>query len=430
MRKLPLIIFILLFSVEAWAVACNDTDIQNAIDGAGSGATIDVGSGSCSINITIDEPLTLRGGESGTTTLTNSLITIRGPSIRVTGFAFTSAPEPTIRVNFYYDGGHFEEPLSNIVIDNNTFVGVCSKQLIWVYDTSNPWDEASRIGTNSNVFVENNTFTGVSGCEDAGRAASVLGDYGASVVFRHNTSTNSKFDMHGVWSVSWGDYYCDWDYYQTHGSRNFEVYNNDFSGSFHDEMVTIRGGTGAIYSNTFSNTSGDAITLREYCTRNTGANCCGSYACPEDYPYRDQPGRGINNTLVPIYLWDNTHDGDPITGFDKSGNPTTVTHIMTLSDSGAVASCGEDISTFEDGVYKGGFSEGANRDYNDISALIQEDRDYYMDEKPAYTAYTCPHPLTGLSGTCDSDVAGVAGYNVAAVPSNAIQGMQISKVTE
>ena len=47
---------------------------------------------------------------------------------------------------------------------------------------------------------------------------------------------------------------------------------------------------------------------------------------------------------------------------------------------------------------------------------IAEDQNYFFrapesgDRIYPYTMYTCPHPLTGLSGSCDEDMAGLTGY--------------------
>jgi len=46
-----------------------------------------------------------------------------------------------------------------------------------------------------------------------------------------------------------------------------------------------------------------------------------------------------------------------------------------------------------------------------------------------YTPYTCPHPLTGLTGTCDPTLAGISGYNISSedtTPPAAPTGLRVS----
>jgi hypothetical protein len=48
---------------------------------------------------------------------------------------------------------------------------------------------------------------------------------------------------------------------------------------------------------------------------------------------------------------------------------------------------------------------------------LVEDIIFFNDtQRIGYAAYSCPHPLTGLSGSCDSSAVGINGYNVESVP--------------
>jgi hypothetical protein len=114
------------------------------------------------------------------------------------------------------------------------------------------------------------------------------------------------------------------------------------------------------------------------------------YVCPADYPALDQIGRGqqIQDAEVsdPLYMWNNTFNGDPATEADP-GAPVDA----------AVAQCGDPTYVATD--------------------IIKPGRDYFMSSTlPAGVCpdvpYTCPHPLTGLTGRCDSTAAGTTGYDL------------------
>jgi len=124
----------------------------------------------------------------------------------------------------------------------------------------------------------------------------------------------------------------------------------------------------------------------------------GTYCCPDNYPCDDQIGVGIDPKTAasePAYFWGNTKSGgaawDPIAGPRWDGD------------------LGFDLTAAQSEDYCGPTYTAQTQ--------IQADRDYYVSvSKPAamsaYTPYTCPHPLTGLTGSCNSSVAGTAGYNV------------------
>ena len=105
-----------------------------------------------------------------------------------------------------------------------------------------------------------------------------------------------------------------------------------------------------------------------------------SYHLSIGYPAREGFGRGQYGALDPIYAWNNTYRG------------TTAGHINLVNYGG-----------------------------NSLQ-ITQEGRDYYNIEKPGHTDYACPHPLTGLTGSCDRSIPGPDGYNVSvpapAAPTN------------
>ena len=133
------------------------------------------------------------------------------------------------------------------------------------------------------------------------------------------------------------------------GVRHYEIYENEFSCTSNCYYVIFgtRGGTGVIYSNTFSGSFGAGIILYHYCSDACSGPCSG-WPNPCVYPCSGQIGQGPDDTTDPLYLWDNTfNDGLSLT----------------------IDSC--------------------------ASGDIVSARDYYNEAgaKGGYTAYTYPHPL-------------------------------------
>jgi hypothetical protein len=134
---------------------------------------------------------------------------------------------------------------------------------------------------------------------------------------------------------------------------------------------TLAGGTRNSWNN------GDHYAVLYYSCK-TGA--CGGYSPldgntvgGEGYSCRDQIGRTKDQALAPWYFWGNNYKGDT--------SPTVV--VPNSASSG----CPRQVSH------------------------ITENRDYYNNTTYAYAPYTCPHPLTALTGSCTS-TAGTGGYNL------------------
>lgn len=129
---------------------------------------------------------------------------------------------------------------------------------------------------------------------------------------RYCTSTGYKIDVHGIWSNGSPNNYCSWSsptdpkyISDAHSARHYEIYKNSVSSSdFYG--IEIRGGTGYAWGNTMSgnNSRYPMPYIKEYCYMNSDGNCCGSTRRgASSYPYRDQLGRGKNQTLEPSYYW-------------------------------------------------------------------------------------------------------------------------------
>ena len=155
-------------------------------------------------------------------------------------------------------------------------------------------------------------------------------------------------------------------------------YNGETSLGF----VTLTNVNGTFQESEYLHNQNDSIigyTLSKYGlyrgTDNTWQNG-DSFHLSIGYPAREGFGRGQYGVLDPIYAWNNTFKG------------ITAGHI-TLTNYGG----------------------------NSL-AITQEGRDFYNSAKPGHTDYACPHPLTGLTGLCNSSIAGTSGYPTVLPPAD------------
>jgi parallel beta-helix repeat protein len=426
MKKIFIILFLLaIFPISALAdthtaASCKNRsgnyDVQAAINAASDGDTVAIPGGLCIWDTGLTwsgKSLILSGAGVGVTNITSnvtnlgegwigSAIYIRDSSptktVRITNFSLANgmgSPAATgliylanSRASFQIDNMAFSGGGRGVyvaedyygVIRNNTF----SQSGLIVeragYDAS--WSTGVQRGTANAVYIEGNTISHSSeldlDCSNGGR-----------IVYRWNTISGGAPSNHGLDSVN-------------RGCLQLDVYNNTITqaGSYNYAGIQSRSGTSVIYNNIINGTfTGGAIFLQNYrstTAHDAGTNDAYGY-CDGDnttydgntspkstyygYPCGDQPGYGQgafkSQVSYPIYEWNNCKTS------------------LGCSDGGA-----NDISpTVESSQY--------------TQTHIVSGRDYFVNTQlSGYTAYDCPHPLTGLSGTCDSAIAGLSGYNV------------------
>src|SRR5437762_1910826 len=241
------------------------------------------------------------------------------------------------------------------LIDNNSFVvgGPGSQQVISIDGSSigsdggfTPWTRPLTLGSEHALYIEDNTFdyTLNDQSEDSIDAYS-----GARLVIRHNTFLSCTQGFHGT------------DSGNNRSAHSFEVYNNTYTNiSTHTiRALTVRGGTGVVYNNTYRGTHGIwyPVTLmyyRAYSAQSNWQQCNGtvwqlgstdvssngSRTCSVNggvgfdskdketlgpwggnytrgldgtglhgYPGRDQPGITTGQVASPIYVWNQTQNG-------------------------------------------------------------------------------------------------------------------------
>ena len=374
----------ILLSRTGWAATytvatCSALDVASAISNASSGDMILVPAGGCTWttinNITINKQITLKGNGIDSTIITTSgtsfqpVVNINAANVVVRGFTFIStdgsyaypiqcnAAASGFRIaynKFTGTGGYaIDVRTAYGLIDHNSITFTSgSSQPINVRGPSDSWQTESTIGGADNVFLEDNVFTptnkGYPACSTNARC-----------VFRYNTIGPIKIDMHGECTGN-------------PGVRHYEIYNNtwlDYPGYY--MAFDIRGGTGRIFNNVATKTTGALwFNLDEHAANHT--YCVGySPNCGCVAPLNHQIGVGKDPKVrasEPLYIWGNTKNGAYWPG-------AIVTDVALCA---TVDQCGT------------GFA---------MSTILIEGIDFFNSEtKPAamaaYTPYSYPHPLT------------------------------------
>jgi hypothetical protein len=225
------------------------------------------------------------------------------------------------------------------------------------------WLQSDRLGTRNALIIEDSY--GMRGS----KGHFVVTSNGIKNVVRHCVIRNSDLDVHG---------YCE----QPRSGYTFEYYSNYIWINGYHYAANIRGGTGVFYSNHIDTSTCFGFYLQYLRAYKFGGCAYGGCVDVGSYPAQDQPGRGRNQRIRPIYQWSNTQDGKTV--------------VLSLVESGETEGCGAQDS----------------RDY------IQKGRDFYdTTQMPGYVAYAYPHPLMSGTALCWVDSVGAAydtGYTAGA----------------
>jgi hypothetical protein len=366
------------------AASCSREDVFTAINTAIDGDTVIVPAGSAvwSDSIVIDpvQAVVLRGMGVNQTIITDStpvdgwkcsplwLYGEANKPFRITGFAFRGIGgiKGVINVNNFrnirIDSCNFElDERGRALVCNNTYgvIDHCTfiHGTIAVTSTGDEaWTQPYAFGSANALFVEDCSFEFSQASSNYGF---ISGHTGCNWVLRYCTILNGGLNNHGTCT-------------SPRSGMTMEVYNNTWTCNIPQEKtplgdpITLRGGTGVIFNNTFTGYKVfpyGALKLINYrscyttCTYpypNTkcdGTDTCDGNEDSTGYPCLDQIGRAANQVLEPAYEWNNITDS---------------------ADMDFVAS-----------------DEGLNPQH------IKEGRDFYNDtERPGYTPFTYPHPLT------------------------------------
>jgi hypothetical protein len=379
------------------ASSCSNSDIQTAINSASSGDTVSVPAGNCTwtgiVSIPSSKGITVQGAGIGNTNITISgsqgftfsigtqaLYRLSGFTIQATG----SGTPPTVRscggfpitINDAIQMRSTTQFLSNFRIDNiriyanpenhNHNGAICVNGLIfgiidnvsiegigrgWFlsagYNADNSggdyaWSVPLSPGGPYNIYIEDSSYS----CSPANDCQVYDGRAGGRTVFRYNTVKNGWIEPHAP--QSYGDDAC-------RGSMYNEIYKNRFSTSAGGAWMAarLRSGTGIIWANevTNPNSGGTQFYLesRRACEGDRLYDCRTSSSCT------DGIGKGTNQSLTPLYGWENTLNG-------------------AASNVAIYGRC------------------------DHMSEVIQLGTHYYQSAKSGWNAYNYPHPLRGTGG--------------------------------
>jgi hypothetical protein len=363
------------------ATTCFQTDVQAAVNSAGHGDTVIVPAGDGSAvwdDLDIGVGITLKGPGSSNLTITaggdnsvsDHIIDLElghNQPVRITGFTFDGNGGSSRGI--YAECKTGEHKNTQLRVDNCKFEG-CSRSFEfknWIYgvaydcefkngtnsdvtlygDGLASWNRGGSPGTADAFYVEDCTFTYTSG----GGGHLITSNKGARYVFRYNTLNTSiagkpydVIDAHGYCCAS------------PAGTYLYEIYENTFNttgSGYIGSMVRIRGGQGVVFNNKLigkisSSQAGKEIELCNY--RSYVTYCNSSCNGPLQTLCQDIEGYPCKHQINNLYIWNNTDDGNPVTVYVE--------------------------------------------DLGEIRTHIQKDRDYFNYQKPGYTPYTYPHPLT------------------------------------
>jgi hypothetical protein len=305
-------------------------------------------------------------------------------------------------------------------IDSNTFSGTGIAYGGNHLSGAISWKAAAQWGTNNAIVVENNTFTPVYigtvnvNCIDSNN--------GARWIIRYNEFRDTTIQSHGACQTS------------IRGTRSMEIYNNIFS---HPYQVWTRGyaglraGSNIITRNTVGGrlvTGNNCVTFdnrRSFDSACYGAGTFG--ACDGDNPYdmntNPNPASGNQDGWRCMdQIGAGTQTGDMGSGGTQASDPSYVwgnTGVRVCIDgSNKYAICTSDGECPDSTCTTSNATPNVVTLVNNSSLQpvhVVADRDYYAGtEKVGWTPSTCPNPIADPSaeGSCDTDVAGTAGYTL------------------
>ena len=361
------------------AATCAFADVQAALDGASGGDTVRVPAGNCDWGgATVKSPagVWLRGAGKGQTTIrrlsaaSGSYALVfdcsNGLRAELSDIAFEGLDDDGVLDNGVqlkngcrdfkvHDARFARFSMAGLEISGRGSRGVVyASEFVdnlregWGYGIvvygGYDWP-ALDLGGPEAVFVEDNYFST--------NRHSIASNYGSSYVLRHNTlvTTNASrdtgmVDAHGRQAGS------------MRGSRSWEIYDNHLlfdDDGYQADGISIRGGDGVIFNNTFAHThSGRIAYVAQFVVED---------GCPGTQPVQGPAGAyPVPDQTRAAWVWNNAWDGN----VDKR---------IRIADG----------NSFDCGYY------------------LQEGRDYFQFQKPGYAPYVYPHPLRAEVDTIFGD---------------------------
>jgi peptidoglycan hydrolase-like protein with peptidoglycan-binding domain len=267
------------------ADSCSLEDVQDAVDAAIDGDTVQIPAGTCewTATLTVDNAITLEGAGVGNTIIEDAVVgdelmnwfLVANLESRMTGIEFqdggrsgssyivnfqgsnTNGSQLRVDHNKFDNLNGFSLVPNDVigVIDHNEFIYEGGGIAIYAFHKNwndegglggGSWADVTHFGTSQFLFIEDNTFQGPCAAYD---------NYGgARLVFRYNAVNSCFLETHGTDSAG-----------IFRGGRAFEVYNNTFDGPTIGNYITNgRSGTYRIHGNEINGNDGAKFTLVYY----------------------------------------------------------------------------------------------------------------------------------------------------------------------
>jgi len=420
--------------------SCEQIDVQNAINNASDGDTVQVPTGTCTWTqgVSVNKGIFIKGaGESNTTIIANTSalfgVNVQEKHFRLSGFRFSGTASSAYIVldgkfkSLRIDHSTFEDVLGSrgILLGYNSYnnpmitglfdhltIGISGwKIFLAQYGNNNTWNKPDNYGTNDFVFIEDSTISGISNATPD----LIDGERGARFVVRKSILNDGMVQYHDTGGTP-----------GCRSTRVVEIYKNKFICTLATcpwTAISFRGGTGVYYDNSIN-----------------------SYP-PIGYEYgaATQIVRAYSQGAAPWNtICDGTYDricsdfsshcsaGDKracLGNWDCSGAGTCSIHQCNVdSDCGTSATCliktdghqdssgwpcrdqtgrgMDDPTTHEQASSPAYWWNNKDEENNNIGVIINghglnpfpfifKGRDFYENiEKPGYVSYIYPHPLT------------------------------------
>lgn len=457
MKQIAILILWMAMASPVYAAICSQSEVQSAVTAASNGGTVTLTAACTSTwatpvaipntkgitldlnGATINGLITVAVNATTGSRVTNGTLSASASSccdpaaLSISGTSLTGARWRADHLTFT-GTGHVLIDMNYApgLFDHNALTnGLAANEQIHI----NGWGAASTTGwttdmpstgntraqgTDEAIIFEDNTFSASSAAN--ANNSWIQGYYGARVVFRYNTFTYFRVDMHGTAGNI--------------GSRWWEFYNNDFKqnsgGNAGGFAQNLRAGSGITFGNTKSGTEANNPVIG-MCEEDGGPY-------PTGYPANYQIGRGTgpdgSESQDQAYAWSNAQSvlvnqceapqATGMVGFNRD--------VYTDVDSASCASGGACTSgvgtgtslptTCTVGVAYWKTDAGGNWDTTHGGA---NDGALYKCTSTNtftlyYTPYTYPDPL--ISGSCTADHLAFT-----AQPSNANVGAVLGTVT-
>ncbi|HPN54804.1 MAG TPA: hypothetical protein PLB52_02620 [Candidatus Moranbacteria bacterium] len=414
-------------------------------------------------------------GSAGQTTLSGGSMIITSTAdkkIRITNFTFAGACNDEwqaaafIRMNGltrYSSGGGYRVDHNTLAEDLGRFF-YCADGAYGLIDANNgimtdqfssfedagsygneAWTSGASLGSVDANYLENNELIYENRVFAEELRMFADDAQGGRVVVRYNTLTDFYIGGHDAGS-------------NFRGGLQYEIYNNKLTSdrSYGAGLMTLRGGTGVVYNNDmfhlvdtpFAPSTSSGIHLKN--VRSTDGGTGGVLPSPWNTEEDADEFVWCGDTDVKRCLGSSSNSFDKCTSDSDCGG-TAGSCVDVDGNIGTSYPCRDQIGTGNNAYPQDSkpflfWNNKVIRSTNDPidsppyifsgASTIAIDRDYCTNSTtmPAicngvattYVEFTCPHPLTELSGSCNSSVAGTEGYVVDVVAPASPTGLAVS----